>query len=70
MEDSLKLTALPREKLILLLTQAGSRTISDGVLAADVEAGAPQNPDGTFNLIQYAAWLAKQNGGGDANQSE
>jgi len=28
-----------------------------GVLEADVEAGAPTNPDGTINLVQYAAWL-------------
>jgi len=28
-----------------------------GVLEADVEAGAPVNPDGTINLVQYAAWL-------------
>ena len=62
MENSLKLTALPREKLILLLKQAGSRTISEEALAADVEAGAPQNLDSTFNLIEYAAWLAKQMG--------
>jgi hypothetical protein len=63
MKDSLKLTALPREKFILLLKQAGARTISEETLSADVEAGAPQNTDGTFNLIQYAAWLAKQMGG-------
>ena len=68
MEDSLKLTALSREKLILLLKQAGSRTISEESLSSDVEAGAPQNPDGTFNLIQYAAWLAK--GDSHADQSE
>lgn len=63
MENSLKLTALPREKLVLLLQQAGSRTISAETLAADLEAGAPQNPDGTVNLIAYAAWLARRTGG-------
>ena len=31
-------------------------------------AGAPQNPDGTINLIEYAAWLAKEED--DADQSE
>jgi len=25
----------------------------------DLEAGAPRNPDGTVNLIHYAAWLNK-----------
>ena len=23
----------------------------------DLEAGAPRNPDGTINLVHYAAWL-------------
>ena len=26
-------------------------------LEEDVEAGAPQNADGTLNLVHYAAWL-------------
>jgi hypothetical protein len=60
MDNSLTLTALTPEMLVRLLKQAGARTISEDTLAADVEAGAPQNPDGTFNLIAYAAWLAKE----------
>ncbi len=59
MDNSLKLTALPPELLVRLLKQAGSRMISAETLAADFEAGAPKNPDGTVNLIEYAAWLAK-----------
>ena len=27
------------------------------MLEADLEAGAPRNPDGTLNLVHYAAWL-------------
>mgnify|MGYP006307374949 CR=1 FL=1 len=26
-------------------------------LEADLAAGAPTNPDGTLNLVHYAAWL-------------
>jgi hypothetical protein len=26
--------------------------------AADIADGAPTNPDGTVNLVHYAAWLA------------
>jgi len=59
MDNSLKLTALPPELLVRLLKQAGSRMISAETLAADFEAGAPKNQDGTVNLIEYAAWLAK-----------
>ncbi len=29
-------------------------------LEEDLEAGAPRNPDGTINLIHYAAWLNLQ----------
>ena len=28
-------------------------------IAEDIAAGAPQNEDGTINLIEYAAWLVK-----------
>ena len=64
MNQSLKLTALEPETLVRLLKQAGSRTISAETLAADIEAGAPKNPDGTVNLIHYAAWLARETGDG------
>ena len=62
MNQSLKLTALEPETLARLLKQAGSRTVSAETLAADIEAGAPKNPDGTVNLIHYAAWLALETG--------
>ena len=68
MDNSLKITALPPELLVRLLKQAGSRMISAETLAADFEAGAPKNQDGTVNLIEYAAWLAK--GDEDVHQSE
>jgi hypothetical protein len=60
MDNSLSLTALPPDMLVRLLKQAGCRTISEETLADDVAAGAPVNPDGTFNLITYAAYLAKE----------
>ena len=28
-----------------------------GWIEKDLAAGAPQNPDGTLNLVHYAAWL-------------
>jgi hypothetical protein len=27
------------------------------MLQADIDAGAPTNPDGTINLVNFAAWL-------------
>ena len=46
--------------LVRLLKQAGSRTASPEMIAEDLASGAPQNPDGTINLVEYAAWLAKE----------
>ena len=67
MDNSLKLTALQPEMLINILRRAGSRLITAETLAADFEAGAPKNEDGTVNLIEYAAWLVK---GEDANADQ
>jgi hypothetical protein len=34
------------------------------MLEADVDAGAPTNPDGTINLVSFAAWLVQEMGRG------
>jgi hypothetical protein len=44
---------------VKLLKRSGSRTVSEETVKEDVANGAPVNPDGTFNLINYAAYLAK-----------
>ena len=67
MDNSLKITALQPEMLVNILRRAGSRLISAETLAADFEAGAPRNEDGTVNLIEFAAWLVK---GDDANADQ
>ena len=59
MDNSLKITALQPEMLVNILKQAGSRLIAAETLAADFEAGAPRNEDGTVNLVEFAAWLVK-----------
>ena len=69
MDNSLKLTALQPEMLVNILRGAGSRLISAELLAADFEAGAPRNEDGTINLVEFAAWIVKGDEA-NANQSE
>lgn len=69
MDNSLRLTALQPDMLINFLKGAGSRLISAELLAADFEAGAPRNEDGTINLIEFAAWIVKGDEA-NANQSE
>ncbi len=56
----LRLTALSVSDLVKLLKRSGSRTASEETVTEDVANGAPVNPDGTFNLINYAAYLAKE----------
>ncbi len=43
-----------------LLSAAGGQRITAEMIRADVAAGAPTNPDGTINLVLYAAWLVKE----------
>ncbi len=62
MENTIKITALSKDDTVRILHKAGSRRITAELLDEDIEAGAPVNPDGTINLIHYAAWLAKETG--------
>ena len=57
---SLSPTALPIRDTARLLTKAGASPVTDAMIQADVEAGAPKNADGTLNLVHYTAWLAQQ----------
>ena len=67
MDNSLKLTALQPKMLVNILKGAGSVLISAELLAADFEAGAPRNEDGTINLVEFAAWIVK---GDEANADQ
>ena len=43
-----------------LLTKAAGDPVTVEMLEADRLAGAPANPDGTLNLVHYAAWLVRE----------
>ena len=61
MESSpIKITALDVAALVTLLRRSGSRTVSEETIRADIGRGAPTNPDGTVNLLNYAAWLVRE----------
>ena len=60
MPENIRLTALPKEAVVRLLRNAGSSTISAETLAADITTGAPVNADGTMSLVEYAAWLCRE----------
>ena len=57
-----RITALPPAQAARLLAAAGQRRITEAMVRADLEAGAPAHADGTLNLIHYVAWLAREAG--------
>jgi hypothetical protein len=48
-----------------VLSAAARIRVSVDDISQDLAAGAPRNPDGTLNLVHYAAWLVKEAGRGD-----
>ncbi|MCE7974816.1 MAG: hypothetical protein DYG92_10935 [Leptolyngbya sp. PLA1] len=38
----------------------GGKPVTEAMLRADIDAGAPTNADGSLNLVHYAAWLVKE----------
>ncbi len=61
-KNQLNSTALPIPDLVKIMRNAGSRYVSEDAIRKDINSGAPVNPDGTMNLVHYAAWLVKENG--------
>lgn len=60
-----RMTALTPAQAAKILAAAGNRRITEAMVRADIEAGAPTNADGTLNLVHYAAWLAREAAHGD-----
>ncbi|GJQ30677.1 MAG: hypothetical protein HBSAPP03_25610 [Phycisphaerae bacterium] len=55
--------ALPVSDAARVLTRiggVGGKPVTEEMLRADIDAGAPTNVDGTLNLVHYAAWLVKE----------
>lgn len=65
MTAKLQPTAVSVEDAARILTVSGGRPVTREMIEADIQDGAPVNPDGTVNLIQYAAWLVKETARGD-----
>ena len=43
-----------------VLSRIGGKPVTEKMLRADIDAGAPTNANGTINLVHYAAWLVKE----------
>lgn len=64
-DSTTRITALTPAQAARILASAGQRRITEAMVKADVEAGAPTNADGTLNLVHYTAWLAREAAHGD-----
>jgi hypothetical protein len=60
MPKSLSPTAMPVADAAVVLSRLGGQKITAEMFEADITNGAPTNPDGTVNLVHYAAWLVKE----------
>lgn len=59
-QGQLNPAALGPDDLARLMSAASGVAIDADDVRADIDAGAPSNPDGTLNLVHYAAWLVRQ----------
>jgi hypothetical protein len=59
-KQGLKLTAISVPDATKALSAAAGRTIPEALLRADLGLGAPENADGSINLLHYAAWLVRE----------
>jgi hypothetical protein len=65
--QSVRITALPVADLARILAAAYGRRVSEEDVRLVVEAGGLLRPDGTVNLLEYVAFLAREvsNAGSD-----
>jgi hypothetical protein len=57
--------SLRLDDMARILTALGPKPVTIEMLMADIDDGAPVNADGTMNLLNYSAWLAKEILSGD-----
>lgn len=69
-----KITALTPAQAVKILAAAGNRRITEAMIRADIDAGAPTNPRDadpespvTINLVHYVAWLVQEVADGPRN---
>ena len=67
--SDLRLTRMPVAEAAALFARFRAQHTTLDAIRADLAAGAPANPDGTINLIHYAAWLARELARRNANRA-
>lgn len=56
----LNVPPMAKEQFVQILQHYGSLAITLEKLEEHIAAGAPTNPDGTINIVNYTAWLLKE----------
>jgi hypothetical protein len=64
-KSTLNPTALSVADAARMLARVSGFGVTEAMIRADIDAGAPTNTDGTINLVHYAAWLVAEEGHGD-----
>jgi hypothetical protein len=60
------LTVADAARVLTRIGGVGGKPVTEEMLRADIDAGAPTNANGSINLVHYAAWLVKEmSAGGD-----
>lgn len=52
--------AMTIEQFAQVLTATGIREVTPEMISRDLSDGAPQNADGTIDVIAFAAWLVRE----------
>jgi hypothetical protein len=52
--------ALWLEGVARILSASGWKPVTVDMVRDDMDHGAPVNPDGTINLVTYAAWIVRE----------
>lgn len=58
--ESVNPNAISIVNIAKLLSMAGGNVVTEEMIRAALLAGAPQNADGTLNMIHFAAWLIRE----------
>jgi len=58
-DGALNPQALRLADMARILSASGPRPVTVEMLQVDIDDGAPVNPNGTINLVHYAAWVVK-----------
>lgn len=61
-QGGLNAQALSPQDVARVLTASGWKPVTVEMVQDCLDDGAPTNPDGTINVVQFSAWLVKEMG--------